>query len=163
MWGDSVRAVHWTDAAEEMWRLDNPTLILEPHLSRTALTKLTIPKRRPDDEPSKMPPLTSSSTLTATPDAPRRPDGDSKRARRADSSERRPCLPAAANDLGVKKHDGSSFGCGSACTFDHHWKTIEPRVLARFFSETAIKKLRQFRDERVAVARLVDLVRPYLK
>jgi hypothetical protein len=63
----------------------------------------------------------------------------------------------------VKKHDGSSFSCGSACTFDHNWKTIEPRVLSRFFSETAIKKLRQFRDEKVAAARLAELVRPYLK
>ena len=162
LWAESVRAVQWTDAAEERWRLANPTLPLEPHLSRVA-SPGRIPKRKPDDESGKTPPLTSSSTLTATPDAPRRPDGDSKRARGASSSERRPCLPTAANDLGVKKHDGSSFSCGSACTFDHTWKTIEPRVLSRFFSETAIKKLRQFRDEKVAAARLAELVRPYLK
>jgi hypothetical protein len=57
----------------------------------------------------------------------------------------------SGEQFGRLKEDGSAFCCGDRCTFDHDWKTIEQRVLARFFSETA------------AAARLVKLARPYLK
>jgi hypothetical protein len=96
MWNDSVRAIMWTDAAEEKWRRANPTLPLEPHKDRRDATQ-RIPKRNHEDDSSRQTHTTPSSTLTATPDAPRRLAALQTRPKKDDSSERRPCLPAVAS------------------------------------------------------------------
>jgi hypothetical protein len=137
IWVESVRSVQWTDEAEEKWRRANPTL---PHLLAWT-SQSRIPKRTLEEDSSK-PPQSTSSTLTITLDAPRRSAVGPTRARGDSSSERRPCLPAAT-DLGGKRKDDSAFRCGDRCTFDHDWKTIKPRVLARYFSETALPGDRQ--------------------
>jgi hypothetical protein len=67
LWADSVRAIMWTDAAEEKWRRANPTLPLEPHLNRR-----DAPQRILEDDSSRQSHTTPSSPLMATPDAPRR-------------------------------------------------------------------------------------------
>ena len=162
MWMESVREIMWTDAAEEKWRRAYPSLPLEPHMERREHTQ-RIPKRKLEDDSSGTRYTTPSSTLTTTPDAPRRLAAPQTRPKKDGPSERRPCLPAVANDLGVKKKDGSDFRCGDRCSFDHDWKTIEPRLLARYLSDSAVQKVRQFKDEKAAVTRLVELARPYLK
>ncbi len=141
---------------------DSPLGALEPHMDRRETTQ-RIPKRKHEDDSSRPSHTTPSSTLTATPDAPRRLAASQTRPKKDGSSERRPCLPAVATDLGVKRKDGSDFRCGDRFSFDHDWKTIEPRLLAWYLSETAVQKVRQFRDEKVAITRLVELARPYLK
>ena len=162
MWDESIRAIMWTDAAEEKWRKANPTLPLEPQEDRRDTTQRT-PKRKHEEEYPRTLHTTPSSTLTTTPDASRRSAAAQTRLKKDGPPERRPCLPAVASDLGVKRKDGSNFRCGDRCHFDHDWKTIEPRILSRYLSESAMLKVRQFKDERAAVTRLVELARPYLK
>ena len=162
MWEESVRAIMWTDQAEEKWRKAFPDLPLEPqHERRDTIQRA--PKRKHEEETPRTSHTTPSSTLTSTPDASRRLAASQSRPKKDGPSDRRPCLPAVATELGVKRKDGSNFRCGDRCSFDHDWKTIEPRLLARYLSESAVQKVRQFKDEKAAVTRLVELARPYLK
>ena len=156
-WHDMVSRVTWTDSAEERWRKANPSAALEPHMNRD---QPRIPKRKLEENPVGTIP-TDSSTAPPPKEASRRKPTPTRSG--PATQARRPCLAAAATDLGVTKRDGTSFRCSDKCSFSHDWRTIEPWVLSRYFNQTAVSKVSQFRNEGEAVTRLLELTRPFRK
>ncbi len=151
-WHDMVTKVTWTDSAEERWCKANPSVPLESHLARE---QSRIPKRKLEENPVGTVPTTSS-TVPPPKEASRRKPTPTRTGPDA-SQARRSCFAAAATDLGVKKRDGTLFRCSDKCAFSHDWRAIEQWVLARYFNETAVSKVSQFRNESEAVSRLLKL------
>jgi hypothetical protein len=111
------------------WRKANPSVPLEPHMN---WDQPRIPKRKLEENSVGTIP-TNSSTAPPPKEALRRKPTPARTGPDA-SQARRPCLAAAATDLGVFKRDGTPFRCSDKCSFSRDWRTIEPWVLSRYLT-----------------------------